>query len=103
MPPAVARTFNAIRSTASIVRWNSSLVDIPAQKFDPPHTRHEEAQTAVRKSIFRDAVKATAPRQNWTREEISAIFYQPLLELTYQAVSTTMFSLFPIKFPYNYT
>lgn len=67
-------------------RWNSSLVDIPAQKFDPPVTSHEQAQEEVRRKIFQDAVKATAPRQNWTREEISAIFYQPLLDLAYQAV-----------------
>ena len=37
--------------------------------------------------ILREAVAATAPRNNWTREEISAIFNEPLIELVHQAVS----------------
>lgn len=36
--------------------------------------------------VFRDAVQARAPRSDWTREEIAAIYHQPLMELVQQAV-----------------
>lgn len=45
------------------------------------HQRHDGSQ------ILRQAVAAQSPRHDWTKEEISAIYYQPLMELTYQAVS----------------
>ncbi|ETS83585.1 Biotin synthase [Pestalotiopsis fici W106-1] len=35
--------------------------------------------------VLRDAVAATAPRNTWTREEISAIYNEPLTELVHQA------------------
>lgn len=85
--PAIAASLR----TVSASRFHSTLVDVSSQKFDPPVTSHEDAKEAVRSKIFMDAVQATAPRQNWTREEISAIFYQPLLELAYQAVRVPHF------------
>ncbi|KAL2208066.1 biotin synthase [Sarocladium strictum] len=39
------------------------------------------------RQILREAVAAQAPRHDWTREEISAIYYQPLMELAYQAAN----------------
>jgi biotin synthase len=45
-----------------------------------------EGQQRARR-ILQDAVAATAPRHDWTRAEISAIFYLPLMELAFQAVS----------------
>ena len=36
--------------------------------------------------VLQEAVAAERPRHDWTREEISAIYYQPLMELAYQAV-----------------
>lgn len=90
LPSVALRAWKApalASSLRSASRFHSSLVDVSTQKFDPPVTSHEDAKEAVRKKIFLDAVQATSPRQNWTREEISAIFYQPLLELAYQAVS----------------
>ena len=71
-------------------RNGATLVDTPTAAHDlasgevPPES---PARTAEASQIFRDAVAATAPRQNWTRREISAIYYQPLLELAHQAVS----------------
>lgn len=44
-----------------------------------------EATSAWSKGVFKDAVKAVAPRNNWTREEISAVYHQPLMELVQQA------------------
>lgn len=40
-------------------------------------------------SVFQDVVHATAPRNNWTREEISKIYNTPLMELTYASVSSS--------------
>ncbi|KAM0326998.1 hypothetical protein ACHAQA_006119 [Verticillium albo-atrum] len=51
---------------------------------DVPVTTHTTNKQDAQR-IFRDALAATAPRNNWTREEISAIYYQPLMELSYQA------------------
>ncbi|KAK8123951.1 biotin synthase [Apiospora kogelbergensis] len=35
--------------------------------------------------ILREAVAATAPRNDWTREQITAIYQEPLMELVHQA------------------
>lgn len=58
----------------------------PPVETTPESINQQERETKARK-IFQDAVAATAPRNNWTKEEISAIYYQPLMELAYQAVS----------------
>lgn len=71
----------------------STVVDYagrPSQPPPPPATAQQdvEKQRAENaKRILREAVSAAKPRHNWTREEISAIYYQPLMELTYQSVS----------------
>ncbi|KAK4131274.1 biotin synthase [Trichocladium antarcticum] len=39
------------------------------------------------RQILRKAVAASAPRQDWSRDEISAIYHQPLMELAYQAAN----------------
>lgn len=49
------------------------------------HVHAQRQQKA--QEILRDAVAAKAPRNNWTKEEIAAIYYQPLMELAFQAVS----------------
>ncbi|POR35935.1 Biotin synthase, mitochondrial [Tolypocladium paradoxum] len=69
-------------------RTGATLVDTPtaahglAQGELPPESPARQAEAS---KIFRDAVAATGPRQDWTRREISAIYYQPLLELAHQA------------------
>ncbi|TPX11838.1 uncharacterized protein E0L32_007575 [Thyridium curvatum] len=50
-----------------------------------PETLEQQERERKARKIFQDAVAATAPRNNWTKEEISAIYYQPLMELAYQA------------------
>jgi hypothetical protein len=53
--------------------------------FEAPPPPSKEIQDA--RHVFRQAVAATTARNNWTREEISGIYHQPLLELSFQAVS----------------
>ncbi|KAF4989169.1 hypothetical protein FDECE_14793 [Fusarium decemcellulare] len=73
------------------VRAMSTVVDYagrPSQPPPPPAGTHEvvEKQRAERKKqILREAVTATQVRHDWTKEEIAAIYYQPVLELAYQA------------------
>ncbi|KAK1973258.1 biotin synthase [Colletotrichum cereale] len=55
----------------------------------PPPAQGPElvaAQRAVEaKQILQKAASATTVRHDWTKEEISAIYYQPLMELAFQA------------------
>lgn len=56
----------------------------------PPHFVASESDANHQqrnRQILRKAVAASAPRQDWSRDEISAIYHQPLMELAYQAVS----------------
>jgi biotin synthase len=41
-----------------------------------------------RNSVFQQAIEATEPRTNWTREEIQQIYDTPLIELAFAAVSS---------------
>lgn len=91
--PAIA--YRTVRSVgfrhggAALLRWNSSVVDVSPLKFEPPAPptkQHDKLQEDAKKKIFQDAVAADHVRHNWTRQEIAAIYYQPLLELAYQAV-----------------
>lgn len=62
----------------------------PATALPPnqaPLSERDVERQRRAKQILQTAAAATELRHDWTREEISAIFYQPLMELTYQAVS----------------
>lgn len=50
-------------------------------------------------SVLVEATSATAPRTNWTPEEISAVYHTPLNQLTYAAVSD--FGLLDSKYALN--
>lgn len=81
----------------------STVVDYvrPSQPPPPPAGAQEvvEKQRAEkRKQIMREAVTATQVRHDWTKEEIAAIYYQPVLELAYQAVSTYFLSVSTLSF-----
>lgn len=65
---------------------SSSSSSLEGEQQQAADLRQEDNGEAARR-IFLDAVAATAPRQNWTRKEIASIYYQPLMELAYQAVS----------------
>ena len=41
----------------------------------------------VHSNLLQDAVGATSPRTNWTKEEISEIYNTPLIDLTYAAAT----------------
>jgi biotin synthase len=102
--------FNSVHSRACLTRALSTVVETPSILSStppapppPPHipqqsSRSREIETdqdaehgrrQQAKRILQDAVAATAPRHNWTREEVAAIYYQPLMELAFQAVSST--------------
>ncbi|KAG6014329.1 hypothetical protein E4U41_004863 [Claviceps citrina] len=67
-------------------RTGATLVDTPtATTHGQLDAVNSPARQASAARILKDAVSAAGPRQNWTREEIAAIYYQPLLELTHQA------------------
>lgn len=76
------------------LRAMSTVVDYAGRPSQPPpapagmHENVERQRAERAKRIMRDAVTATQLRHNWTKEEIAAIYYQPMLELTYQSVSS---------------
>ncbi|KAB5584962.1 biotin synthase [Coniochaeta sp. 2T2.1] len=62
----------------------STVVETSSVFPSPPPPPPAPAVSGV-KRILHDAVAATAPRHNWTKEEVSAIYHQPLMELSFQA------------------
>jgi biotin synthase len=86
-----------LRQSPAVVRINSrahsTAVDTPISYAaappppPPPQQQQQQQRSGLDgKKLMAEAVAATKPRNNWTREEIAAIYYQPLLELTYQSV-----------------
>lgn len=65
------------------------LGNTPSPPPPPPNVTTPESVEAERQAnareILKKAVNATAPRNNWTKEEISAIYYHPLMDLAFQA------------------
>ncbi|KAL7813563.1 hypothetical protein V8C44DRAFT_327116 [Trichoderma aethiopicum] len=69
-------------------RGHSTAIDTPVSyAAAPPPPPQQQRSGLDGKKLMAEAVAATKPRNNWTREEIAAIYYQPLLELTYQSGS----------------
>ncbi|KAJ4351766.1 biotin synthase [Didymosphaeria variabile] len=68
--------------TCHIARPFSTVIDAPisasAQQAPP-------AAPSKAGSVFRDAVNATGPRTNWTKEQIAEVYNTSLIELTYGA------------------
>lgn len=82
--PAVAGWHRRVRAMSTVVDYAGR----PSQPPPPPAGTHEtvEKQRSDKaKRILRDAVSAAQPRHDWTKEEIAAIYYQPLMELAYQS------------------
>ncbi|KAF2009978.1 biotin synthase [Aaosphaeria arxii CBS 175.79] len=68
--------------SSQYLRRFSTVIDAPISPSSgnvPP--------AAPKSSIFEDAVNATSPRNNWTREEISEIYNTSLMELTYASAT----------------
>lgn len=67
---------------------NNNITNTPSPPPPAPAVTPSSADAdreAKAREIFKKAVAATAPRTTWTKEEIAAIYYQPLMELAYQA------------------
>ncbi|KAK7754000.1 biotin synthase [Diatrype stigma] len=88
-----ARTYATTATAASTVvgtepqpppppprQWTPRTFPVSAPATDPPSGRRPNG-----KQILRDAVAATDVRNDWTREEIAAIYHEPLMELVHQA------------------
>jgi biotin synthase len=68
---------SATRSTPWVVDDTFSPVS-PASAPPPPQARKGR--------VLEEAVNATAPRFDWTKDEIREIYNTPLMELAFQAV-----------------
>ncbi|KAF2493825.1 biotin synthase [Lophium mytilinum] len=83
--PAKSRSLQPRRllSPQFISRPFSTVQDVvPGSSTGPP-----QAPTPQRTSVLQDALQSTAPRTNWTKEEISEIYNTPLMELSYAAAT----------------
>jgi hypothetical protein len=83
LPRRVALRSVAARSTPW-ARQFSTVVDdtfspvAPASAPPPPQARKGR--------VLEEAVNATAPRYDWTKDEIREVYNTPLMELAFQAV-----------------
>lgn len=70
-----------------LVRSFSSVRDVVPNPISapPPPAAHIKSGKALN-----NALQANAPRNNWTKEEISEIYNTPLIELQYAAVRSTI-------------
>jgi hypothetical protein len=68
------------------VSTNPPPASSPVDAAELSRLRTEEERRENARRILHDAVAAKSPRHDWTREEIASIYYQPLIELSYQAV-----------------
>ncbi|KAL1900377.1 biotin synthase [Ceratocystis pirilliformis] len=79
----------SLRLASSFRHMSSLTAEAVAPNTEQPvyeNTAEKEAhRTEKAKKIFAEAVARTELRHDWTREEIAAIYYQPLLELAFQA------------------
>lgn len=73
------------RASMSSVAEAIAVAPAPPPPVEDPSFRAAQRATEA-KEIMRRAVNATGVRHDWTREEISAIYYQPLMDLAFQAV-----------------
>lgn len=87
---AAARSFQPVsvpvqaRAFSTPVNDAFSPVAPTGQAPPPPPSFVGSDQTSA---VLRDAVNATAPRYDWTREEIRELYNTPLMELAFQSVS----------------
>ncbi|KAK7699090.1 biotin synthase [Botryosphaeria dothidea] len=79
----------ALTGRANMSTVVEDLGNTPSPPPPPPNVTTPESVEAERQAnareILKKAVNATAPRNNWTKEEISAIYYHPLMDLAFQA------------------
>jgi biotin synthase len=68
----------------------STVIDAPV------HPSSKPAPPQPASTVFHNAVQATGPRNDWTKEEISEVYNTSLIDLTFAAVSIP-FPLLPIR------
>ncbi|RGP66351.1 biotin synthetase [Fusarium sporotrichioides] len=104
MKPCASLRLRALRqvtpstrlSLPASARWQysramSTVVDYHPRTSQPPpppagaNEAVEKQRAEKRNQILREAVTSTQVRHDWTKDEIAAIYYQPVLELAYQA------------------
>ena len=108
-PPPPPPSSSSPSTTRSIPSSSAPVGGLTAKPEPPSHQTQQTQQAqedssflqdAVRqreaKQLFLRAIAATAPRHDWTRKEIAAIYYQPLMELTHQAVSFPSSLRYPV-------
>ena len=78
-----ARAYAAVE-TEQPAAWTRSTFPVPPPAIKPDATTSRGALDG--KQLLREAVAADTVRNDWTREEIAAIYHQPLMELVHQAV-----------------
>jgi hypothetical protein len=87
-------TMKVARVSQSLVR-NVGAIRSYSTVHDLPHTSGSFAQpptppiAADNTSVFQKALNATAPRNDWTKEQISEIHQIPLMELAFAAVCSS--------------
>jgi biotin synthase len=80
-----ARVSQRLARSATVARSYSTVHDLPhaSSSFAQPPTAPTPTEGA---SVFQRAINATAPRNDWTKEQISEIHQIPLMELAFAAV-----------------
>ncbi|KAG9783893.1 biotin synthase, partial [Aureobasidium melanogenum] len=71
----------------SYARYYSIVHDVPRTAATGSLSQTPPPPQAQGQSVFEQAVNATGPRNNWTKEEISQIHQMPLMELAFAASS----------------
>lgn len=72
---ASCRAFLQDAKPQTYLRRYGTVSDVPTQPSTTP------------RSAFDDALEATAPRNNWTKDEIKEIYDTPLMKLAFASVS----------------
>jgi hypothetical protein len=86
------RTQIPLRALSTVVETSSIASSVPPldlSRTGKVQLEQDAQRQQQAKRILQEAVAATAPRHNWTRDEVAAIYYQPVMELAFQAVSIT--------------
>jgi biotin synthase len=79
----------ALRSATRSTPWARQFSTVVDDTFSPvaPASAPPPPPPQARKGrVLEEAVNATAPRFDWTKDEIREIYNTPLMELAFQAV-----------------
>jgi hypothetical protein len=77
----------ALRSATRSTPWARQFSTVVDDTFSPVSPASAPPPPQARKGrVLEEAVNATAPRFDWTKDEIREIYNTPLMELAFQAV-----------------